>query len=112
MSDRVGQKGDADTLMRGPLHKSAAYSMKPGDFQIIAESAGGAFTVTLPAMSEAIPGMVYTVYAPAGGTAQVSVFNKETGLIIATYGVLDAAGDTLGVVCSGETWVVVGSVLG
>jgi len=85
--------------------------MRPGDFMVIAESAGGAVVVTLPAKSEAIPGMVYTIYAPAGATQDVSVNDKETAAEVTTYGDLDKNGDTLAVVCTGETWVVVGSVL-
>jgi len=112
MSELPGKIGDAQTLLRGPLHKSADYSMKAGDFQIIAESASAAVVITLPSMAEAIPGMVYTIYAPAGATNDVSVNIKETATEISTYGDLDAAGDTIAVVCTGETWVVVGSVLG
>jgi hypothetical protein len=109
---RAQQRGTYEGLNSGPKHVSADYSMKPGDFVVIAESAGGAVVVTLPAKAEAIPGMVYTIYAPAGATQDVSVNDKETGAEITTSGDLDAAGDTLSVVCSGETWVVVGSVLG
>jgi len=111
MSDRAGSRVNAETLNQGPLHVSADYQMRPGDFMVIAESAAAAVAVTLPAKSEAIPGMVYTIYAPAGATKTVSVNDKETGSAITTYGTLDAAGDTLAVVCTGETWVVVGSVL-
>jgi hypothetical protein len=111
MSDRAGSRVNAETLNQGPLHVSADYQMRPGDFMVIAESAAAEVVVTLPAKSEAIPGMVYTIYAPAGATKTVSVNDKETGSAITTYGTLDAAGDTLAVVCTGETWVVVGSVL-
>lgn len=111
MSDRVGVRINAETLNGGPLHVSADYQMRPGDFQVIAESAAAAVVVTLPAKAEAIPGMVYTIYAPAGATNDVSVNDKETAEEIATYGDLDSNGDTLAVVCAGETWVVVGSVL-
>ena len=112
MSERTQQRGDAETLLRGPLWKSAAYSMKPGDFQVIADSSDGAVVITLPAMAEAVPGRVYTVYAPSGASNDVSVNIKETATEISTYGDLDADGDTISVVCSGLSWVVVGSVLG
>ena len=112
MSERAAERVDAETLVGGALHVSANYSMKPGDFQVIAESAGGAVVVTLPSKAEAIPGRVYTVYAPAGATADVSVNDKESATEISTYGDLDANGDTIAVVCAGETWVVVGTVLG
>ena len=111
MSDRAGSRVNAETLNQGPLHVSADYQMRPGDFMVIAESAAAAVVVTLPAKSEAIPGMVYTIYAPAGATQDVSVNDKETAAEVTTYGDLDKNGDTLAVVCTGETWVVVGSVL-
>ena len=111
MSDRTYQRGTADTLDRGPKHVSDDYSMKPGDFQVVAESAGGAVVVTLPAKAEAVPGMVYCVHAPAGATADVSVFDKEAGTEHAN-GDLDADGDVCAVVCTGELWIDVGSVAG
>lgn len=109
---RAQYDGDQKTLIRGPLWKSADYSMKPGDFQIVADSSAAAVVITLPAMAEAIPGQVYTIYAPSGASFDVSVNIKETATEISTYGDLDADGDTVSVVCSGLTWVVVGSVLG
>lgn len=109
---RAMQRGNEEGLNSGPKHVSADYSMKPGDFVIIAESGSAAVVVTLPSKAEAIPGRVYTIYAPAGATNDVSVNDKETGLEVTTYGDLDAAGDTLCVVCTGETWAVVASVLG
>jgi formylmethanofuran dehydrogenase subunit D len=109
---RAQSRVDAETLVRMPLHVSDDYQMKPGDICVVAESAGGAVVVTLPAKGEALKGVVYTIYAPAGATADVSVNDKEGDAEISTYGDLDADGDTLAVVCAGETWVVVGSVLG
>jgi len=55
--------------------------------------------------------MVYSVYAPVGATADVSVFIKETASEHA-LGNLDANGDALCVVCNGEVWIAVGSVQG
>ena len=112
MSDRPGQNGDADTLMKGPLHiNDAAYSMKPGDIQIVAESAANVVVLTLPAMSDAIPGQIYSIYAPAGASFDVSVFIKETATEHGD-GDLDAAGDAWCGVCTGESWLTVGSVQG
>jgi len=111
MGGRDYMQGDANTLNRGPLHVDDDYSMKPGDFQIVAESASGAVVVTLPAMSEAMAGMVYSVYAPAGATADVSVFIKES-VSEHALGNLDANGDAVCLVCNGEVWITVGSVQG
>lgn len=112
MSDRTFAAGLADTLERGPKHidhDDSTYQMKPGDLQVIAESAGGAVIVTLPSMAEALRGMVYTVHAPNGATADVSVNIKETATEH-TNGDLDADGDICALVCTGESWIDVGSV--
>lgn len=111
MGGRAEQRGNMEGLNRGPVHTSADYSMKPGDFLVVAESAGGAVIVTLPSLAEAIIGAVYTIIAPAGATADVSVYQKETGAELTTYGDLDANADILSVVCAGEAWSVVGSTV-
>lgn len=105
---RAMQRGNQEGLNSGPLHVSASYSMKPGDFQIVASGASAAVNVTLPAMAEAIPGMVYSIYCE-DATNDVSVLVKETATEIATYGDLDTATDEIVVICTGVTWVVVGS---
>jgi len=112
MGDRTFNRVNEETLAQGPLHVSEDYQMRPGDFTVIAESAAAAVVVTLPPKCQAIPGRVYTIYAPAGATHDVSVNEYENATEITTYGDLDAAGDTLAVVCTGETWAVVASVLG
>lgn len=110
--ERTAVRGLADTLKNMPVHTDENYQMLPGDFVVIAESASAAVVITLPSLAEAIPGMVYSIYAPAGATNDVSVNLKETGAELTTYGDLDAAGDTLCVTPVGDTWAVVGSVLG
>ncbi|MGW8178301.1 MAG: hypothetical protein ACWGQW_05985 [bacterium] len=111
MQGRAFQRGNVEGKNAGPLHVSADYSMGPADFVVIAESASAAVVVTLPSLAEAVPGAIYSVYAPAGATNDVSVFEKETAAELATYGDLDGAGDCLSVTPVGEIWVVVGSVL-
>lgn len=103
-------RGMADTLKMGPVFVDEAYQMRPGDFTVVAESTSGV-DVTLPAKIEAFAGMVYSVYAPAGASGDVSVIDKEAGTEIATYGDLDADGDLIAVTLAGEVWAVVGSVL-
>ena len=111
MGGRTEQFENSQTLNRGPLHKSADYSMRPGDFVVIAESAAAAVEITLPSLAEAIPGMNYSIYAPNGATEDVSVFVKETGAELTTYGDLDDDGNYLVVTPGGDIWLVVGSDL-
>lgn len=111
MSTRAYNMGNVEGKAPGPYHTSADYEMGPADFQVVAESSAAAVTITLPPKCLAIPGMVYTIYAPAGASYDVSVNENENDTEISTYGDLDANGDTLAVVCTGETWAVVASVL-
>jgi hypothetical protein len=111
MGGRVEQRGNAETLNRGPIHTAVDYAMKPGDFVVIAESSGGAVVVTLPSLAEAIPGMNYSVYAPNGATADVSVNLKETGAELTTTGDLDGDGNYVVVTPGGDAWLLVGSVV-
>lgn len=109
---RATQRGDSETKRRGPLHVDEDYSMGPYDFAVVAESGSAAVEVTLPPKAEAVLGTVYTIHAPAGASNDVSVLDCETATEISTYGDLDADGDLIGVVCTGELWAVVASVLG
>jgi len=88
----------------------AAYQMKAIDRNIIADSSGNVVVLTLPPMSEAA-GKFYSIEAPSGATADVSVNIKETATEIATYGDLNADDDYLLLFCTGITWKVVVSEL-
>jgi hypothetical protein len=88
---------------------SGIYNMKPADTNIIAVSAGsdGEAILTLPALQEAA-GKFYYICAPTGATGgDVSVYEKETGSELSTYGDLDADDDHVLLFSDGVQWRVV-----
>jgi hypothetical protein len=88
---------DADTT---------SYKMKQGDRCVIAtsENADGSGILYLPSKAEAA-GKSYYICAPTGATGgDISVYDKEAGTEIATYGDLNADDDHVIFYCDGRLW--------
>lgn len=97
-----------------PRTFASPYQMKPDEPVIIAitAQADAAARVTLPSLAEGA-GKFYAITAPTASTAgDISVYEKETGAELSTYGDLDADGDFLLVYSDGTAWRVIASVLG
>jgi len=88
---------------------SATYQMRVSDTVLIVTSAAndGVGIVTLPSLAEAV-GKFYFISAPTGATAgDVSLYEKETGSELSTYGDMDADDDHLILFSDGQKWRVV-----
>jgi hypothetical protein len=87
------------------------YQLLPGDTCVIAITAlaDAAAIITLPSKAEAV-GKIYYINAPTGATAgDISVYDKEAGSEIATYGDLDADDDWCLYFCDGINWKILKS---
>lgn len=100
-----------DTLGRLPLYLTLTvavptYAMKAGDTCIIAtsEAADAAGIITLPSKAEAV-GKFYYICAPTGAAGgDISVYDKEAGSEISTYGDMDADDDHAIFYTDGRLW--------
>jgi len=93
---------DADNL---------TYQMLPSDNVLFVDTSGydtdDKMIVTLPSLSEAV-GQFYFVKAPLCGThGDVSLYEKETGADLATYGDLDTDNDHVLLFCTGQAWLMI-----
>lgn len=82
------------------------YQMKPSDQNIIAVSsaADAAAIITLPSIAEAC-GKFYCIVAPTGAAGgDISVYEKETGAELTTYGDMDADDDWVILYSDGRKW--------
>lgn len=82
------------------------YQMRVSDKVVIAVSsqADAASIITLPSLAEATGGFFF-ISAPTGATAgDISVYEKETGAELATYGDLDADDDHVLLFSDGTKW--------
>ena len=80
--------------------------MKPGDAVIIAISAAAdaVAIIVLPSLQEAC-GKFYSISAPTGATGgDISVYEKETGAELATYGNMNADLDHAIFFSDGANW--------
>ena len=85
------------------------YQMKIYDTVIVATSseADGTGIITLPSLAEAV-GKFFFISAPTGATAgDISLYEKETGAELTTYGDLDADDDHVLLFSDGLNWRVV-----
>jgi len=85
------------------------YQMKASDNVVIAVSsqADAASIITLPSLAEAV-GQFYLISAPTGSTAgDISIYEKETGSELSTYGDLDADDDHVLLMSDGTQWRVI-----
>lgn len=88
---------------------SSTFQMKASQHHIIATSAEADATaiVKLPSKAEAV-GQFYYIEAPTGATAgDISVYDKEAGTEITTYGDLDADDDHVLFYCTGTKWLMI-----
>ena len=94
---------------------SKTYQMRVSDTVMIIKGSTGADNngiVTLPSLAEAV-GKLYFIIAPTGATHDaVLLFEKETGAVLTTYGLLDADNDYAMLFSDGIAWRVVLSQLG
>ena len=82
------------------------YQLGPNDTVVIATTvlADAAAIITLPSKAEAV-GKMYYICAPTGATdGDISVYDKEAGTEITTYGDLDADDDHVIFFCDGRLW--------
>lgn len=88
--------------------KSANYTATVDDRVIVASSAGGVFTITLPAASGA-EGMVLTVIKADGGVNAVTLDGDGAETIDggATDARIDAQYDTITLYCDGTEWFII-----
>jgi hypothetical protein len=71
------------------------------------DQADGAAIITLPSLMEAL-GMTFFFWAPTGATGgDISLYEKETGLELATVGDLDADNDNVLLMATPKGWVAV-----
>lgn len=107
---------DLEGLPRHLLLTVAAptYQMRVSDgvMIVISEATAGVGIITLPSLAEAV-GRSFYITAPTGAAGDdVSVYEKETGAELTTYGDLDADGDCLVAFSDGTQWRATYSVLG
>ena len=82
------------------------YKMKPSDQNIIAisDQADAAAILTLPSIAEAC-GKFYYICSPTGAAAgDISIYEKETGAELTTYGDHDADDDWVILYSDGRKW--------
>jgi len=100
-----------DTLGVKPLYltitaANTPYQLQPGDTCVIATTAlaDAAAIITLPSKAEAV-GKFYYICAPTGASAgDISVYDKEAGSEITTYGDMDADDDHAIFFTDGRLW--------
>lgn len=85
------------------------YQMKPSDNVLFVDTtnAGGdaVAIVTLPSLVESV-GQLYFIQAPVGATGgDLSVYEKETGAELTTYGDMDADNDHAIFYSTGQVWL-------
>jgi hypothetical protein len=95
----VGSDGRIEAI--NTTAKTANYSISVTDENILCDTSGGAFTVTLPASPES--GRVYTIILEtAGNTLTISGNGKN--ILGASTGTLSKAGDAVQLVYNGTQW--------
>jgi hypothetical protein len=100
-----------DTLGVVPLYltitaTNTPYYLKPGEQVVIATTAlaDAAAIIYLPSVAEAA-GKSYYICAPTGATGgDISVYDKESGAEITTYGDMDADDDHAIFFSDGRSW--------
>ena len=111
--ERIGREtleSNAGKMLRLTITAdNSPYVMKPTEHNIIAITAlaDGSAIITLPSLQEAM-GQFYYICAPTGATAgDISVYEKETGAELTTYGDLDADDDHFMAFSDGLKWRVI-----
>ena len=107
--DAAGKWTKDGSTSLGTSTTSGIYNMKPADTLIVAISAAAdaVAILVLPSLQEAA-GKFYYVSAPTGLAAgDISVYEKETGAELATYGDLDADDDHVLLFSDGIQWRVI-----
>ena len=87
------------------------YSMLSGDRILIVDTTNaggdGVAIVTLPSLAEAV-GKFFYICAPVGATGgDLSLYEKETGSELATYGDMDADDDHVLLFSTGKEWRII-----
>ena len=87
---------------------SLTYQMRVSDTVVIAKSTtgnDGTGIITLPSLAEAV-GKFYFISAPTGGATDddISLYQKETGAELTTYGALDTDDDHVILFSDGTKW--------
>ncbi len=111
---RDQERIDAGLLAKGPLRltittTNTSYQLKPGDQNVIAITAlaDALAIIILPSLAEAA-GKFYYICATTGAAAgDISLYEKETGAELSTYGDLDADDDHVILYSTGNEWRVV-----
>ncbi len=95
------------------IDTSLTYQMLISDTVLVVDTTDvtgdGAAIVTLPSIAEAV-GMLFYIAAPEGATGgDLSLYEKETGAELATYGDMDADDEYNLLFCTGLAWLAVKS---
>jgi hypothetical protein len=106
--DRINSEVNyvGNTLHINFLVAGSTYQMKPSDQNIIAVSAAAdaAAILVLPSIAEAC-GKFYCIVAPTGAAGgDISLYEKETGAELTTYGDMDADDDWAILYSDGRKW--------
>lgn len=99
-------------LARKVTAKTGAYTATVDDSVIVASSAGGAFTITLPAVANA-EGMILTVIKDDAAANAVTLDGNGAETIngAATVATIDAQYDTITLYCDGTEWFIIAQKL-
>jgi len=89
-------------------YKTAAYTMLLTDLGVVVVS--GTVTITLPSVALAA-GMIFTVHAPAGGTATVTVADNANDAGLTNIS-LDADDEYVCLYSDGRKWCDIGGAKG
>ena len=108
VDSNINTQHDLEGLPRHILLETGAltYQMRVSDTVLIAISSGAdaAGIITLPSLAEAV-GKFYFISAPTGATGgDISLYEKETGAELTTYGDLDADDDHVILFSDGTKW--------
>jgi len=111
----VKQRMDQEMVGVQPLFltitaANTPYQLGPTDHFVTAVTAlaDAAAIITLPSIAEALGRGIYYICAPTGATAgDISVYVKETGAELTTYGDLDADDDHVGLIATPQGWRVI-----
>lgn len=110
MGERRQSRIEAEQVIKGPLFKSATYQMLVGDFLVDCDTTDGAFTVTLPPVSEAA-GRIYAIKQSGHATNDLTLATKSDDKLSDGFPMtITAIGDGALVYSDGETWWVLGTI--
>lgn len=104
--ERKQMRGDRERVLDHILHATTTTAMTANDLKVNCDSTGGAFTLTLPSVVEAM-GRIYTVRLTAGAVNAVTLTHKSDSVDWAANFTLDANNDAIALYSDGEKWYAI-----